>query len=84
MATFEPPIGSYNPSTLPWDKNAVPFRYYQGTPKGTNIYVKPDGTVVENYDPGNATHIYLGGHIYTDLSASEVTTLESAGYTVVT
>lgn len=82
MATFEPPIGSYNPPVYPWAKEEAPFRYYRGTPKGKNLYVKPDGTVVENHDPGNAIYIYLGGHVYTDLSATEVSILQAAGYTV--
>ncbi len=81
MPTFEPPIGSYNPPTYPWDRNASPFRYYRGTPKGKNLYVKPDGTVVENYDPKNAIYTYLGGHVY-DVSAAEVAILQAAGYTV--
>lgn len=82
MATFVPPIGSYNSPVYPWAKDASPFRYFRGTPKGKNIYVKPDGTVVENYDPGNAIYTYLGGHVYTDLSATEVSLLQAAGYTV--
>ena len=81
MPTFEPPIGSYNPPVYPWAKEEAPFRYYRGTPKGKNIYVKPDGTVVENHDPGNAVTIYLGGHVY-DITAGEAAILEAAGYTV--
>lgn len=81
MATFEPPIGSYNPPVYPWDRNASPFRFWRGTPKGMNLYVKPDGTVIQHYDPGDAIYTYLGGHIY-DVSAEEVTILENAGYTV--
>ena len=81
MPTFEPPIGAYNPPVYPWDKKAAPFRYYRGTPKGKNLYVKADGTVVENHDPGNAVTIYLGGHVY-DITAGEAAILEAAGYTV--
>ena len=82
MSTFVPPIRYYNPSVYPWDKKASPFRYYEGTPKGVNVYVKQDGTVIENQDPGNALYIYLGGHVYSDISAAEVSILEAAGYTV--
>ena len=81
MPTFEPPIGSYNPPTYPWDRDQVPFKFYRGTPKGKNLYVKADGTVVENYDPGDAVTIYLGGHVY-DITAGEAAILEAAGYTV--
>ena len=81
MPTFEPPIGSYNPPVYPWAKEEAPFRYYQGTPKGKNLYVKADGTVVENHDPGDAVTIYLGGHVY-DITAGEAAILEAAGYTV--
>jgi hypothetical protein len=81
MPTFEPPIGAYNPPVYPWAKEEAPFRYYRGTPKGKNLFVKPDGTVVENHDPGNAVTIYLGGHVY-DITAEEAAILEAAGYTV--
>ena len=81
MPTFEPPIGSYNPPTYPWAKDEAPFRYYRGTPKGKNLYVKANGTVIENYDPGDAVTIYLGGHVY-DITAEEAAILEAAGYTV--
>jgi len=81
MPTFEPPVGSYNSPTLYFNKTASPFKYFRGTPKGKNLYVKADGTVVESYDPGNAVTIYLGGHVY-DITASEAAILEAAGYTV--
>lgn len=81
MPTFEPPIGSYNPPVYPWAKDEAPFRYFRGTPKGKNLYVRSNGTVVENYDPGDAVTIYLGGHVY-DITAGEAAILEAAGYTV--
>lgn len=81
MPTFEPPIGSYNPPVYPWAKSEAPFRYFRGTPKGKNLYVRSNGTVVENYDPGDAVTIYLGGHVY-DITAGEAAILEAAGYTV--
>lgn len=81
MATFEPPVRFYNPPTLPKDPRAVPFAYYPGTPKGVNVYMRADGTAVENYDPGDALYVYLGGHVY-DVSSSEASLLTSAGYTV--
>ena len=81
MPRFEPPIGAYNSPVYPWAKDASPFRYFRGTPKGKNLYVRANGTVVENHDPGDAVTIYLGGHIY-DITAGEAAILEAAGYTV--
>lgn len=81
MPRFEPPIGSYNSPVYPWSAGQVPFKFYRGTPKGKNLYVRANGTVVENNDPGDAVTIYLGGHIY-DLTAGEAAILEAAGYTV--
>lgn len=81
MPTFIPPNRGYNPPTYPWARDEAPFRYYQGTPKGVNVYMRANGTVVENYDPGDAAYIYLGGHIH-EISAAEASLLEAAGYTV--
>lgn len=81
MPTFEPPIGAYNPPVYPWARREAPFRYYHGTPKGKNLYVRANGTVVENHDPGDAVAIYLGGHVH-QISAEEAAILEAAGYTV--
>lgn len=81
VATFIPPIRHYNSPTYPWDRRAVPFCYMPGTPKGVNVYMRADGSCVENRDPGNAAYIYLGGHEYT-VSASEAALLTAAGYTV--
>ncbi len=82
MPTFEPPVRRYNPPTYPWARDEAPFKYYRGTPKGSNIYVRPSGVVVENYDPGDAIYTYLGGHVY-DITEAEASLLEAAGYTVV-
>ena len=81
MPTFEPPVRRYNPPVYPWAKEEAPFRYYPGTPKGSNVYLRANGTAVENYDPGDAEYVYLGGHVY-DISATEASLLQTAGYTV--
>lgn len=81
MPTFTPPVRVYNPP--------IPFRKYRdglseylpGTPKGVNVFIKPDGSAVENLDPGNAIYTYLGGHIY-DITDAEAAILVADGYTV--
>lgn len=81
MPTFEPPVRRYNPATYPWAREEVPFRYYRGTPKGSNVYLRANGTAVENWDPGDAAYVYLGGHVY-DITETEASLLQAAGYTV--
>lgn len=81
MATFTPPIRFYNPPTYPWKRDEAPFKYFPGTPKGVNVYIRADGSAVENRDPGDALYIYLGGHVH-EVSATEQALLEAAGYTV--
>lgn len=81
MPLFTPPVRRFNRSTYPWDPKARPMAYWKGVGKGVNVYVRPDNSVVENTDPGNAIYTYLGGHIYS-VSDAEAAILVAAGYTL--
>lgn len=80
---FSPPIKYMQPLLSAESRGLARrlFRYYDGIPTPTNIYVLVDGTVTESqpWDQNLIEHIYFGGHV-THVSDAEADVLADAGY----
>ncbi|HYH49648.1 MAG TPA: hypothetical protein VEG38_08875 [Acidimicrobiia bacterium] len=80
---FSPPIKYLQPFVGPEYRGPARrlFRYYDGIPTSTNIYVLVDGTVTETqpWDQNLITKIYFGGHV-AEITDTEAQILIDAGY----
>lgn len=90
MSTFTPPTDDFVPGAIPprFDDPAETrfaynlFRHYTPQPRGRNVFRLADGTYTEN-DPASyadVSKVYYGGHVYSDLTPTEVEELTAAGY----
>lgn len=82
MATFTPPVVYDRARVVPrHHPGNVLMRHYSPLPRGVNVWLKTDGTVVivQPWDPATISRTFLGAMSH-PVNSSEAALLTAAGY----